>query len=65
MLRWLKCTLYEKWIIGTDGSNILKIWIDSSYGVLIDMRGQSGDEISMGHGTVMCKYTKQKLNGKA
>ena len=56
------CEIDNERIIGTDGENILRTWIDALYAVHTDIRGQTGGSISMGHGTVLNKTIKQKLN---
>ena len=46
------------------GEGFIQTWI-ASYGVHVDMRGQTGGSISMGRGTLMNKSMKQKLNTKS
>ena len=51
--------------MGLDDSSVLHTWIDASYAVHPDIRGQSDGVILMGHGAVTQKLTKQKLNAKS
>ena len=39
-------------IIGCDGMGNLRTWVDLSYAIHQDMRGQTGGTILMGHGLV-------------
>jgi hypothetical protein len=52
-------------IIGANGLEIMQTWVDASYAVHADMRGHTGGVISMGHGVVHGKSSKQKLNTKS
>ena len=65
VLRWINYTLNDVRIMGMDETGVVHTWIDASYAVHEDMKGQTGGTISLGHGTVCCKSTKQKLNGKS
>ena len=65
VLTWLKSTINDKSIMGMVSNDILHTWIDVSYAVHDNMRGQSGEAISMGHGIVTEKLVKQKLNSKS
>ena len=51
--------------MGMHESGMLRTWIDASYAVHDDCRGQAGGVISMGHGIINEKSTKQKLNAKS
>eukprot|EP00957_Ditylum_brightwellii_P078619 5977152-Ditylum_brightwellii.AAC.1 len=42
-----------------------KWWIDGAFAVHPNMRGHSGVTMTMGKGSVMSLYTKQKLNTKS
>ena len=59
LLKFLKNTQFNKRIMGIDDSEILRTWIDSSYAIHSDMRGQSGSLISLGHGSVNQRSIKQ------
>ena len=54
-VKFLKFTINDKRIMGMDDSGILRTWIDASYSLHPDMRGQSGGMISLGHGSVSQK----------
>lgn len=40
-------------------------WVDASYGVHADMRGQTGGLMSLGKGAIYATSTKQKLNTRS
>ena len=52
-------------IIGIDGISMMKPYADSSCAVHPDMRGHSGDLITVGKGVIHIKTNKQKLNTKS
>ena len=54
-LKWLKQTINDERIIGMVGEVFIQTWIDASYGVHVDMRGQTGGAISKGRGTLIIK----------
>ena len=64
-LKWLNQTIDNERIIGAEVKGIIQQWIDASYGVHVDIRGQTGGMISMGRGTLINKSMKQKLNTKS
>ena len=64
-LKWLKQKINDERISGVVGEGIIQTWIYVSYGVHVDMRGQTGGAISMGRGTLMNKSMKKKLNTKS
>jgi hypothetical protein len=51
--------------LGAENLNIVKWWVDASYGVHLDMRSHTGGAISMGTGAVYSTFKKQKLNTKS
>jgi len=52
-------------ILSANGSGILKWWVDASFAVHPNMRGQSGGGLSMGRGFPIVSSTKQKLNARS
>ena len=46
-------------MIGIDGISMIKKYADSSYAVHPDMRGHSGDLITVGKGVIHIKTNKQ------
>jgi hypothetical protein len=53
-------------IIGTNDMEVMQTWVDASYTIHHhDMRGHTGDVISMGHRVFHSKSLKQKLNTKS
>eukprot|EP00543_Licmophora_paradoxa_P013569 CAMPEP_0202464136 /NCGR_PEP_ID=MMETSP1360-20130828/60925_1 /ASSEMBLY_ACC=CAM_ASM_000848 /TAXON_ID=515479 /ORGANISM="Licmophora paradoxa, Strain CCMP2313" /LENGTH=221 /DNA_ID=CAMNT_0049087319 /DNA_START=208 /DNA_END=873 /DNA_ORIENTATION=- len=51
--------------VGADNLHTMFTWIDAAYAVHADMRSQTGGVLSFGHGGLMCKTTKHKLNTKS
>ena len=50
--------------ISTNGSGILKYWVDVSFEVHPNMQGHSGGGLSFVRGFTILSSTKQKLNTK-
>jgi hypothetical protein len=65
LLQYLKATINMPRLIGTDNMQIMQTWVDASYAVHRDMRGHTGGVISLGHGVIHSKSSKQKLNTKS
>jgi hypothetical protein len=51
--------------LSADNLNIVKRWVDASYGVHNDMRSHTGVVLSMGTGAVYSQSSKHKLNTKS
>jgi hypothetical protein len=51
--------------LSADNLNIIKWWVDASYGVHEDMRSHTGGVMSMGTGAAYSTSKKQKLNTKS
>jgi hypothetical protein len=51
--------------LSADNLNIIKWWVDASYGVHLDMRSHTGGVMSMGTGAAYSTSKKQKLNTKS
>ena len=49
----------------TDGTPIVKWWVDASYAVHHDMKSHTGAVMSLGQGGVYSKSSKQRLNTKS
>ena len=49
----------------SDGTNIVKWWVDVSYAVNPDMRSQTGGTMSLGKGAIIGTSIKQKMNTKS
>ena len=48
-----------------DGTNVLKWYVDASYGIHPDLKGHTGGTLTMGKDSIMSKSIKQKLNTKS
>jgi hypothetical protein len=52
-------------ILSTNGSGILKWWVEASFAVHPNMRGHSGGVLSLERGFPIVSATKQKLNTRS
>ena len=64
-MKHLRKTLLLPLILSANGSGILKWWVDASFAVHPNVRGQSGGGSSMGRGFPVVSSTKQKLNARS
>ena len=64
-MRFIKHTINDKRIMGTDDMLKLETWIDASNAVHEDMKGVTGGCMSMGWGVLHAKASKQKINTKS
>jgi hypothetical protein len=51
--------------LGADSLTSFMTWVDASFAAHSDMRSHTGGVISFGHGGLICKSTKQKINTKS
>jgi hypothetical protein len=51
--------------LSANNLNIIKWWVDASYGVHHDMRSHAGGTVSLGTGAACSTSKKQKLNTKS
>jgi len=65
LLSFLKKTKNDARIIGASSLRRLYTWVDASYAVHSDMKGQTGSATSFGLGIIGSKSTKQKINTKS
>jgi hypothetical protein len=65
LLQYLYGTMNMPRIIGANGMEVMQTWVDASYAVHHDMKGHTGGMISMGHGVIHSKSSKQKINTKS
>ena len=65
VLGFLERTINDKRILGANSLSNLLTWIDASYAPHDDMRSHTGGGMSLGHGTIHTKSSKQKLNTKS
>jgi hypothetical protein len=65
LMKYLRGTHELPLILSTDGSGILKWWVDASFAVHPNMRGHSGGGLSLGRGFPISSSTKQKLNTRS
>jgi hypothetical protein len=60
-MRYLQSTVYLKLTLESDGSGIIRWWVDASYAVHMDMKGHTGGTMSMGKGSIYSMAGGQKL----
>ena len=65
VLSFVKGTLDDVRIIGATNLQSIFMFVDASYAVYANMRGQTGGCLSMGHGVFHAKSSKQKINTKS
>ena len=62
VLQYLKGTLDEYLILGSQDLTTMGCWIDAAFAVHDDMKSHTGVAVSFGRGSVMSNSGKQKLN---
>ena len=62
VLRYLKGTLHMKLKLTVENLGIIRWWVDASYNVHDDCKGQTGAMMSLGQGAPISFSRKQKLN---
>ena len=65
MMRYLRGTKELPLILSADSANIVKWWVDGSYGIHKDARSQTGGTASLGKGYFMSTSIKQRLNNRS
>ena len=65
LLKYIEQTIDDIRVIGASSLEDLFLFIDASYAVHNDMKGQTGGCMSMGWGVIHGKSGKQKLNAKS
>ena len=61
-MRYLLGTKELPLILSADSTNIVKWWVDGSYGIHPDARSQTGGTASLGKSSFMSTSIKQRLN---
>ena len=61
LIQYLRHTLYMCLVLGKDGTESVRWWIDASYAVHPNMRGHTGATMSMGNGSIYSGLWKQKM----
>ena len=65
VLKYIHKTIDLPRIIGMRDFSVLQTWVDASYATHPDMRSHTGGVISLGHGVINSKSSKQKINTKS
>ena len=61
-MRYLRGTKELPLILSADSTNIVKWWVNGSYGIHPDARSQTGGTASLGKGFFVSTSNKQRLN---
>jgi hypothetical protein len=61
-LRFLRNTKDDPHILESDGSGVIRWWVDASFAVHPDMRSHTGATMSLGKGSVYSVSRRQRLN---
>ena len=67
MIRYMRATRGLKLTLEANGMHVVKWWVDASQGLHPDMRGRTGQMMSLGsagQGAVYYESSKQKINTK-
>ena len=64
-MQYLRNTTEMPLTLRSDGTNIVKWWVDVSYAVHSDMRSQTGGTMLLGNGAIISTSIKQKMNTKS
>jgi hypothetical protein len=62
MLGYMRETINLPLVVGMDGSNKIRWWVNASFGTRYGMRSQTGGTMSLGYGSLYSVSRKQKLN---
>ena len=65
LIRYLRITLNLPLILSADSTNIVKWWVDGSFGFHPNTRSQTGGTASLGKGYFISTSIKQKLNTRS
>ena len=65
VLNFLRKTINDVRIFGATSLDTLWTWVDAAYAVHPDMKGHTGGVMSLGHGVVHSRSSKQKINTKS
>jgi hypothetical protein len=65
VMKYLRATISMPLTLEADGSNIIKWWVDASYGVHPDMRSHTGGVLTLGKGAIYATSTRQKIGTKS
>ena len=61
-MKYIKHTIEDKRIMGSDRLRHFCTWVDAEYGVHPDFKIHTGNCMSFGYGMLHCKPIKNKLN---
>jgi hypothetical protein len=65
VVRYLRGTKHMALTLEADNLQMIKWWVDASFGVHKDMRSHTGGTMSLGNGSVYSTSVRQKLNTKS
>jgi len=61
VIKYLQGTLDLPLVLRSDGSGIVRWWVDASFAIHPDMKGRTGGTLSFGKGSIYSTSMKQKL----
>ena len=65
LLKYVHKTIDLPRIIGVKDFSVLQTWVDASYATPLNMRSHTGAVLSLGHGIINSKSSKQKIDTKS
>ena len=65
VIKYLRATQSLGLTLESDHTNVIKWWVDASYGTHPDMRSHTGGVMSLGKGAIYSTSTRQKLNTRS
>jgi len=65
LIKYLKGTRDLPLILGSDGTGVVKWYVDASFAVHPNMRSHTGGAVTLGRGCPIVTSTKQKLNTRS
>jgi hypothetical protein len=65
VMKYLRASKTLPLTLEADTINIVKWWVDASYGVHTDMKSHTGWAMSLGRGAIYGTSTRQKINTKS
>ena len=65
MISYLRGTLELPLTLQAPNNNIVKWWVNCSYGIHPDSKSQTGGTQSLGNGSIISSSTNQKLNTRS
>jgi hypothetical protein len=65
LLRYIRCNIHLSLILRANSLNVIKWWVDASFGTHDNCRGHTGATMSLGGGSIIGMSKKQKINTRS